>query len=71
MIKVALCGIGRMGSYHLAVHEKLAAEQADIKIVAICDVEPHKLTGGGTAKVNLSGGRNAAALRRLPPLYRL
>lgn len=56
MIKVALCGIGRMGSYHLAVHEKLAAEQADIKIVAICDVEPHKLTGGGTAKVNLSGG---------------
>ena len=49
MIKVALCGIGRMGSYHLAVHEKLAAEQADIKIVAICDVEPHKLTGGGTA----------------------
>ena len=56
MIKVALCGIGRMGSYHLAVHEKLAAEQADIKIVAICDVEPHKLIGGGTAKVNLSGG---------------
>ena len=55
MIKVALCGIGRMGSYHLAIHEKLAAENEDIRIVAICDVEAHKLSGGGTAKVNLSG----------------
>ena len=44
-----------MGSYHLAIHEKLAAENEDIRIVAICDVEAHKLSGGGTAKVNLSG----------------
>lgn len=57
MIKVALCGIGRMGSYHLAVHEKLAAEQADIKIRSrFATWSRISSPGGGTAKVNLSGG---------------
>lgn len=64
MIKTAVCGIGRMGLYHLAVHNKIENESDDIKIVAICDAEPHRLCGGGSARVNLGDNTDAIDFSR-------
>lgn len=58
-IKIGVCGLGRMGRYHLSIYEKIAQEKIlPIKIVAVCDIDEDKLYGRVTAKVNLSNEIN-------------
>ena len=45
MLKVGLVGIGFMGRGHLDQYIRLEKEGADIKLVAICDVDPNKFKG--------------------------
>ncbi len=55
MIKIGLSGVGRMGSYHLAVYEKLMNEGFPVKVVAVCDVDVSRLDGSKSTLSNLAG----------------
>ena len=58
-IKIGICGLGRMGRYHLSIYEKLVEEkELPVEIIAVCDIDEDKLYGGATAKVNLSNDLN-------------
>ncbi len=52
-IKLGLSGVGRMGSSHLAVYEKLMREGFPVEVVAVCDVDPTRLDGSKTTLSNL------------------
>lgn len=56
MLKVAIVGIGRMGSYHLDMYCKMIENGIDIRVVALCDVEPERLSGASKHMFNM--GRN-------------
>ncbi len=45
MLKIAVAGVGRMGSHHLAMYRRLIKDGADIKLIAICDPEESRLNG--------------------------
>ncbi|MBO5403211.1 MAG: Gfo/Idh/MocA family oxidoreductase [Clostridia bacterium] len=55
MIRIGLSGVGRMGSYHLAVYEKLMREGFPVKVVAVCDVDKTRLDGSKVTLSNLAG----------------
>ena len=39
-IKIGICGLGRMGRYHLSIYEKLVEEkELPVEIVAVCDID--------------------------------
>ena len=54
MIKIGLSGVGRMGSYHLAVYERLMNEGFPVKVVAVCDVDRSRLDGSKSTLSNFS-----------------
>ena len=58
MINVAICGLGRMGSYHLGIYERLMDEGFDVCVKAICDVEKDALDGLSTATMNQASQRH-------------
>jgi len=58
MLKIGLAGLGRMGSFHLSIYEKLMEDGFPVKLVAICDVDEDKLTGKSSAVVNLTEGKD-------------
>jgi predicted dehydrogenase len=55
MIRIGLSGVGRMGSYHLAVYERLMREGFPVKVVAVCDVDTTRLDGSKVTLSNLAG----------------
>ena len=54
MLKLGLVGLGGMGRGHLTTIQKLISEGADIKLVALCDINP-KAFGKVEATLNLEG----------------
>ncbi|MCZ8518263.1 MULTISPECIES: Gfo/Idh/MocA family protein [Paenibacillus] len=49
MLKIGLIGLGFMGRTHLENYLRLEAEGLDIRVAAVCDADPEKLQGQGTA----------------------
>ena len=64
MIKIGLIGVGRMGSYHLAVYERLMNEGFPVKVVAVCDVDKSRLDGSKVTVSNLSNGMKSTIATR-------
>ena len=58
MLKMGLVGLGSMGRGHLTVLEKLMADGANIKLVALCDIDP-KAFGQVETTLNLEGMEKA------------
>ena len=58
MLKMGLVGLGSMGRGHLSVLEQLMADGVDIKLVALCDIDP-KAFGKVDATLNLEGMEKA------------
>lgn len=59
-IKLGVCGLGRMGRYHLSIYEKIVEEnKIPLEIVAVCDIDQEKLYGVSKSKVNLSVESNS------------
>lgn len=56
MLKVGLIGLGFMGRGHLGIYRRLEAEGADVKLVAVCDVEPQRLEGRDIITGNIGVG---------------
>lgn len=54
MVKVCLLGFGGMGRSHFAAYEKLEARGEDIKLVAVCDIDPEQFNK--VVKTNLGEG---------------
>lgn len=54
MIKVCQLGFGGMGRSHFAAYEKLEAKSNEIKLVALCDINPDQFRKA--VKTNLEGG---------------
>lgn len=57
MLKIGVVGIGRMGSHHVDMYQKLVSNGADIKLAAICDVEQSRLDGTTTHIFNMGTER--------------
>lgn len=57
MLKIAVVGIGRMGSHHVDMYQKLIKDGADISLVALCDVEKSRLDGTNTHVFNMGTER--------------
>ncbi len=49
MLKIGLIGLGFMGKTHLENYLRLEREGLAIQVAAICDIDPDKLRGGGSA----------------------
>lgn len=45
MLKAGLMGIGFMGRGHLDIYERLAAEEAPVRLTAVCDIDEDKFEG--------------------------
>ncbi|MBR6633796.1 MAG: Gfo/Idh/MocA family oxidoreductase [Clostridia bacterium] len=58
MLRMGLVGLGSMGRGHLTTIEQLIADGADIKLVALCDIDP-KAFGSVEATLNLEGMEKA------------
>ncbi len=58
MLKIGLVGLGGMGRGHLTKLEQLMAEGENIKLVALCDIDPHAF-GKVEASLNLQGMEKA------------
>ncbi len=51
MIKVGVCGLGMMGTTHLDIY----GNHEDVKIVAVADADPKRLSGEDKASGNIDG----------------
>lgn len=49
MLKIGLIGLGFMGNTHLENYLRLEREGVDVKLVALCDMDPEKLKGSSQA----------------------
>jgi len=54
VLKVAVIGLGAMGRGHVEVYKRFEKEGKPVKMVAVCDIDPKKLSGESAAELNLS-----------------
>ena len=54
IVKVAVIGLGSMGRGHVEVYKRLEREGKPVKMVAVCDIDPKKLSGESASELNLS-----------------
>ncbi|MDD5916099.1 MAG: Gfo/Idh/MocA family oxidoreductase [Clostridiales bacterium] len=72
MIRIAVSGVGRMGSYHLSVYERLMSEGYPVEVAAVCDVDPLRLDGSKSTLSNIAAsGADITAYRSYTSLDEL
>jgi 1,5-anhydro-D-fructose reductase (1,5-anhydro-D-mannitol-forming) len=57
-LKIGVVGMGGMGSFHFRAYGDIKGA----KVVAICDIEPKKLSGKGGVEINIGGGGKGPSL---------
>lgn len=58
MLKVGYIGLGFMGRGHIGVYKRLEKEGAPVKLAAVCDVDPGRLSGVDIATGNIDVGNS-------------